>query len=136
MIHQTHTLHFECTACGQCCHGNPQHHIIEVSKPEVRAFHRFLDISAKQMRERYLDDDPDYGLGIRLNADGRCSLLDEQGRCSVYKVRPLQCQTYPFWPEILRSKRAWNQEASRCEGINQGAAVTMKYIEQQLRKLR
>lgn len=30
---------------------------------------------------------------------------------------PMQCRTYPFWPEPLTSRHDWEAEALRCEGI-------------------
>src|SRR5687768_2223484 len=38
--------------------------------------------------------------------------------CSVYPVRPLQCRTWPFWPENLSSEKAWDHAAKRCHGMN------------------
>ena len=38
--------------------------------------------------------------------------------CAVYPVRPLQCRTWPFWPENLSSEQAWNHSAKRCHGMN------------------
>lgn len=50
-----------------------------------------------------------------------------QGKsCSIYSVRPAQCRTYPFWPEIVQSPHHWAAESARCEGI----ALTKK-LEQQ-----
>ena len=51
----------------------------------------------------------------------------------VYPVRPLQCRTYPFWPEVLASRQAWQREARRCEGINRGRAVPAGRIRRQLK---
>jgi len=39
--------------------------------------------------------------------------------CSIYPVRPLQCQTWPFWPENLTTMRAWREAGRRCDGIGQ-----------------
>lgn len=33
---------------------------------------------------------------IRKRSDGRCALLDDEGRCSAYEARPLQCRAFPF----------------------------------------
>ena len=41
-------------------------------------------------------------------------------QCSVYEVRPLQCRTWPFWPENLWSKKTWDHAAKRCHGMNAG----------------
>ena len=36
--------------------------------------------------------------------------------CTVYPVRPLQCRTWPFWPENLSSKQSWDHAASAVMG--------------------
>ncbi len=51
-----------------------------------------------------------------------CVFLKD-GKCQVYKQRPKQCRTFPFWPQNLRSKEAWNQAAKECEGINDTAEL-------------
>ena len=55
---------------------------------------------------------------IREDETGRC-IYYENG-CSIYPVRPLQCRTFPFWPEYLRSPESWDEAARRCPGVNQG----------------
>jgi Fe-S-cluster containining protein len=52
--------------------------------------------------------------------DGGCVFL-EGGRCSVYTLRPQQCRTFPFWPELLVSEDTWKRDvASFCPGVGQG----------------
>jgi Fe-S-cluster containining protein len=51
-----------------------------------------------------------------MHANGDCVFLGEGRRCRIYAVRPAQCRTYPFWPE-LETRQAWRDEARRCEGI-------------------
>jgi Fe-S-cluster containining protein len=48
-----------------------------------------------------------------------CIFLDQEtNHCTVYGARPLQCATYPWWPELVQSRKAWAQEARQvCEGI-------------------
>lgn len=47
-----------------------------------------------------------------------CVFLDEAtNACSIYPVRPLQCSTYPWWPELMPTG-AWKAEQQHmCEGI-------------------
>jgi len=55
--------------------------------------------------------------------DGDCIFLKRQGGkalCSIYPVRPLQCQTWPFWSDLLRSEDTWNSAAATCPGMNHG----------------
>lgn len=40
--------------------------------------------------------------------------------CTVYKDRPIQCSTYPFWSWILKDQESWNDVKLGCPGINNG----------------
>ena len=99
-----------------------------------------MEIDAEKFKTEYLIKLVDHGYGIRmkysvlakaLSKKGHCMLLNSEGKCSVYPVRPTQCRTYPFWPEILISEEKWNNERQRCEGIQQGEIIQTEYIEQQ-----
>jgi Fe-S-cluster containining protein len=61
-----------------------------------------------------------------------CPFLDGS-RCSVYGARPAQCETFPFWPENLKTKKRWNELASFCPGIGRGDFVPVETIRAQLR---
>src|SRR5690606_11919538 len=54
---------------------------------------------------------------------------DAQGRglCAVYERRPLQCRTFPWWPENLRSEAAWKRVAKGCEGVGRGNIVPIEH---------
>ena len=48
-----------------------------------------------------------------------CIFLKEN-RCTVYKSRPIQCRTWPFWPENMNTK-TWNNDiAKNCPGVGKG----------------
>ncbi len=64
--------------------------------------------------------------------DERCIFLDKAGDCRVYAVRPVQCRTYPFWPELTESSKGWMTERRRCEGIGRGEPVSIQFIEKQI----
>ena len=54
-------------------------------------------------------------------------------RCSIYPVRPKQCRTFPWWPEVVESKEAWEDTARRCEGIcSEAETVPYEEIQSQL----
>jgi Fe-S-cluster containining protein len=50
--------------------------------------------------------------------------------CGIYEVRPLQCRTWPFWPENLESKSAWEIETRKCPGMNTGKHYSQQRIEE------
>lgn len=132
--HHIAALRFECTRCGQCCIGDASSGV-SLSVDEVEAIRRRLELTQGWFRRRYVRRLSTAQWEIRLQADGRCPFLSHQGRCSIYAVRPAQCQTYPFWPETLKSRGAWQGEARRCEGINRGKTIPVSTIEKKLKQL-
>lgn len=132
MYHRLSALRFECTGCGRCCFGSDDN-FVRIDDTEAEQIRTYLGLSKAWFRRRYqVPLDSDRRQGIRLRG-GRCIFLDDDLRCSIYAVRPTQCRTYPFWPEVLRTRGTWNAEAKRCEGIDRGKAVDVKFIEKQLR---
>jgi Fe-S-cluster containining protein len=47
---------------------------------------------------------------------------DGKATCRVYRARPTQCRTWPFWPENLASPEAWDATRRRvpCLGMGEG----------------
>lgn len=133
MIHRTRGVNFECTGCGRCCFGGAEHYV-HVSRAEAERIRRHLNVSSAWFNRRYLTKpDAGGGRGIALR-DGRCVFLGADLRCTIYALRPVQCRTYPFWPEVLRSRSAWRAERGRCEGIDRGRTVEVQFIERQLQR--
>lgn len=52
--------------------------------------------------------------------------------CTVYKARPVQCISYPFWSSILVDKSEWEYEAKDCPGIGNGKLVAPHEIQKML----
>ena len=110
---------FQCTGCGACCTGNDAEHYVLLEAGEEQALRRFLGVSRERLRAHYLTRLDPARRGIRLEG-GACVFLDGERRCRVYPVRPAQCRTYPYWPEITASREAWAAEGERCEGMKCG----------------
>lgn len=135
MFYKSTPLHFECTGCGACCTGGADH-VVETSATERSAIRTYLNLSAAWFRRRYLVRVDAGSLGIRLEQNGRCPFLAASNRCRIYSVRPRQCRTYPWWPELIENKSDWSTEARRCEGMNRGARVPLSTIERNLARER
>jgi len=130
MIHQKQTLQFKCTGCGTCCTGGDDHYIA-MSKTEASRIQKHLGITTAWFQRRYVMHLTRNTLTARMHK-GRCVFLNKEDKCSIYHLRPVQCRTYPYWPELLESKQAWNNEAKHCEGINCGATVPITEINKKL----
>jgi Fe-S-cluster containining protein len=79
-----------------------------------------LQMSVAAFCERYLSYDEEEGsFYVHVKPGGACVFLGESG-CVVHEVKPVQCRTYPFWPELLRRRSDWAFEGELCEGIGRG----------------
>lgn len=124
---ETHVLHFSCSRCGRCCE-TPGDYFVFLSAAEAERIRAHRGLSRAWFRRKYLRRLEDGQLVLASAANDRCIFLDTQGRCSIYQARPMQCRTYPFWPEIASNSRAWQREGCRCEGIDRGDAVPVGKI--------
>jgi len=116
-------LCFECQRCGECCTGEPG--IIYVTPGEIGPIAQFLDISEDVFVERCLYPFQD-SYSIREAEDGRC-IFYENG-CAIYPVRPMQCRSYPFWFQNLRSENMWRAVKKQCPGIGKGRRYSKEEI--------
>ncbi|MFY9397367.1 MAG: YkgJ family cysteine cluster protein [Desulfomonilia bacterium] len=118
-----HGIRFECQRCGACCNGDPG--VVYVDDREITEIAGFVDIPRDVFIERCL-----YLLktshAIRETHDGRC-IFYENG-CAIYPVRPLQCRTFPFWFQNMRSRYAFKDVEAFCPGIGKGRLYSKEEI--------
>jgi Fe-S-cluster containining protein len=124
-------LRFECTRCGRCCVAGGGYYLF-LGRREIEQIRAYLGLSRSWFRRRYLKRLPDGDRVASWRDDGGCVFLDAGGKCGIYPVRPLQCRTYPFWPEVVNRRRDWRRESRRCEGIDRGGEVPVARIRKYL----
>jgi uncharacterized protein len=125
-------LAFECIGCGRCC-AEPEEGYVWLTDKEVAAIAEFLKITETEMRESYVRR-VNERLSLREKKPSRdCVFLEGddlgQRKCKIYSVRPLQCRTWPYWPQNLSRPESWAAAGQRCPGINRGKVVTFNEIE-------
>jgi len=125
-------LRFECTRCGRCCVSGGGYYVF-LNRNEAEEIRNYLGLSIGWFRRRYLRCLRDGERVASWRDDGGCIFLASQGGCSIYPVRPLQCRTYPFWPEIVNRRRDWRRESRRCEGIDRGREIPLTRIRNLLK---
>lgn len=118
-------LRFGCTQCGNCCSGGPG--VVLVNDQEIDALAARLGMDRQRFIDAYTNQTP---RGRSLNEHRTeqgldCVFLDRQslpGRaiCSVYEDRPIQCRVWPFWNDIVRTRRTWVKASGNCPGIDRG----------------
>jgi Fe-S-cluster containining protein len=117
-------LQFECTQCGKCCTGKPGYVWIKIE--DMHRIAEFLGIRFREFVSKYV-----------RKVGNRWSLIEEENSdcvfyesgCKIYPVRPVQCRTFPFWPENLRKPASWKEAGKECEGINQGKTYSAEDID-------
>lgn len=64
-----------------------------------------------------------------------CILLDRETQpgkalCRVYKERPTQCRTWPFWPDNLKTRQSWAsaRDHTPCPGMDRGRLIPIDQI--------
>ena len=65
---------------------------------------------------------------LKEKPGGDCVFWDKSVGCTVYPARPVQCQTWPFWPENVESPETWDQVKSVCPGSGKGQLFTVEEI--------
>jgi Fe-S-cluster containining protein len=126
-------LRFACTLCGNCCSGPPGY--VLVDDDECAALARRLGLGVEDFIRRYTHRMSEgRSLNERLGPAGYdCVFLDRQtvpGRavCAVYEDRPRQCRSWPFWPSLLASRRAWEAAGRTCPGIGRGELIPLERV--------
>lgn len=125
-------LQFECLQCGRCCGGAPGY--VFINAAEIDAVSEFMKMSADDFMARFVRRTR-RGTSLTECATGDCVMLDG-GRCQIYRLRPAQCRTWPFWPSNLTSRRTWLKVARRCPGVGAGPVHHLEEIEQRQRVLK
>jgi uncharacterized protein len=111
-------LHFECLPeCGQCCTTRGEFAYVYFENDDLEKLATFLGLSVEACADKYtvLDE----GERMLKMDQPTCPFL-EGWKCGVYPARPTQCRTFPFWPENLKSKAAWDKLQGYCPGIDRG----------------
>ena len=128
-------LKFTCTQCGNCCTGPSGY--VWMSDVEIVRLAGHLKLTPEETVQKYCRKTVGrLSLKERRTSEGNydCIFLKEQPvdsstnnalpqrrkMCSIYAFRPLQCRTWPFWPENLSSPEAWKISGKRCHGMGNG----------------
>jgi hypothetical protein len=125
-------LHFECQpGCTACCE---QKGFVYLTEADVVRVAEFLGMSAVEFERKHV-----YRTGkrrrLRVPKDSQCSFLREGG-CSIHPAKPTQCRIFPYWPELLESRREWNKTARYCPGMGKGPLIQIAGARGQAEEMR
>ena len=120
-------LRFECTQCGACCSGEPGY--VWVSEDEIEAMADEIGLEVDAFERKFVRQ-VEQDKSLIEYPDGDCIMLDPRTRkCTVYKSRPIQCRTWPFWDSTLKKRKDWKETCEVCPGAGTGRLYTLEQIE-------
>lgn len=88
----------DCLKCGNCCKGySPR-----FKKPDIKRIAKYLKMKDGDLINNYLRVDADGDYVMRA---APCSFLGEDNYCTIYDVRPSDCERFPYTDEDFLLKR-------------------------------
>ena len=125
-------LRFECQpGCTACCE---QKGFVYLTEEDIPRMARFLAITPAAFERRYVYRTKSRRR-LRVPRDSRCSFLRDGG-CSIHPAKPTQCRIFPFWPELLESRREWLKTARYCPGMGKGPLIQIAAAREQAAEMR
>lgn len=113
-------VRFTCQAgCTKCCEVSGY---VYLTEEDLTNAARHLGMTAAAFERQYVYRTRHMR---RLRKPGRgkqCHFL-ANGGCQIHPVKPVQCRLFPFWPELVGSRRAWRKTGEWCPGIGQGPLI-------------
>jgi Fe-S-cluster containining protein len=124
-------IKFECQGSSNCCVSRGSYGFVYLSKKDINKFSKFFKLKTKDFINLYCDKSNGFIHLKETKANGDCQFLINK-RCSVYKARPTQCRTWPFWSNNMNVK-IWNKEISKfCPGIGRGKLISKINIDKKI----
>ncbi|HEY2014404.1 MAG TPA: YkgJ family cysteine cluster protein [Bryobacteraceae bacterium] len=112
-------LRFECQpGCTECCE---QKGFVYLTEDDLVRIAAHLAMSTQAFEQLYVYRTKNQRR-LRVPKDVNCHFLKDGG-CSIHAVKPTQCRVFPFWPELVDSRREWKKTARYCPGIGQGPLI-------------
>ncbi len=126
-------LRFRCTRCGTCCTGAPGR--VWVNDEEMAAIAEYRNEPLDHVVGLYTRV-AERGRSLREKANGDCIFYDPEQGCTIYPVRPRQCQTWPFWESNVATPQDWQRTCDVCPGSGQGELISAEEITRRLKMIR
>jgi Fe-S-cluster containining protein len=115
-------LRFECQpGCTECCR---QQGFVYLTELDLARISEHLGMTAAEFEREYVYRTRNL-LRLRVPRAARCRFLTDSG-CSIHPVKPAQCRLFPFWPELVESRREWRKSARYCPGIDKGGLTLIE----------
>ncbi len=118
-------LKFQCQQSGKCCVSHGEYGYVYLTKKDRQNMAQVLGISTTAFTKKYCAKTD--GIYHLVDDGAACTFL-KNNKCTVYEARPMQCRTWPFWPETM-SPKAWKKDVVKfCPGVGKGSVWSRDQI--------
>ena len=126
-------LRFECQpGCTACC---TQKGFVYLTDADIVRAAEFLGIKVAEFERKYVFRTRNR-TRLRVPRDVTCHFLKGEG-CSIHPAKPTQCRIFPFWPELVDSRREWLKTGrGYCPGIGKGPLIQIDAAREQAEEMR
>lgn len=116
-----------CDICDRCCINRGD---IKITPINILEISRYMQLSLHEFIEIYTEKLEDQPLELVIKACGdnkRCIMNDSiTSRCTIHKVKPMQCVTFPLIPVDLEKDLFYKQDT--CECANQKEMNVIEWL--------
>jgi Fe-S-cluster containining protein len=97
-LHEAAFKKIDCLQCANCC----KNYSPRFKPPDIKRIARHLKMKESDLIDTYLrlDEDGDY-----VVKSTPCPFLGQDNYCSIYEVRPSDCERFPYTDEDVLIKR-------------------------------
>jgi hypothetical protein len=97
-LHEEAFDKIDCLQCGNCCKGySPR-----FKTPDIKRIAKHLGMKDGDLINQHLRVDEDGDYVMRTTP---CAFLGDDNYCSIYEVRPSDCERFPYTDEDVLLKR-------------------------------
>jgi Fe-S-cluster containining protein len=117
--------------CTACCE---QRGFVYLNDDDIARAAAFLGVTVAAFERKFVFRTRNRAR-LRVPRDANCHFLTPEG-CSIHPAKPAQCRIFPFWPELVESRREWKKTARYCPGIGVGPLIQIELARGQAREMR
>jgi Fe-S-cluster containining protein len=97
-LHEEAFAKINCLDCAMCC----KNYSPRFKTPDIKRISKHLQLKESELIEKYLRLDEDGDYVVRSTP---CPFLGSDNYCSIYEVRPSDCERFPYTNEDVFIKR-------------------------------
>ena len=97
-LHEAAFKKIDCLQCANCC----KNYSPRFKPPDIKRIARHLKMRESELIDTYLRLDEDGDYVVRSTP---CPFLGQDNYCSIYEVRPSDCERFPYTDEDVLIKR-------------------------------